>query len=271
MATLADIFSWSSFEELLYNGYQNLQLPSSDNQSLILDMVLYHAAADPLIFAIRSSFVIAFACWFMSMASGTHSWASTRNITIDRIWSIAPIFYAVHYSVRDLLYWPADVAFIHQPRVYLATLLISLWGIRLTYNFYRKGGYSLDNEDYRWPYLASKIPMGAWFLFNIVFICLFQSLLLVALTSPVYLAWRTTFARIPQNLNWIDGVATILFLAGLWLESTADNQQWAFQEAKRLKIKNKEELTGDFKRGFLTKDLFSFSRHPNFVGEMIVW
>jgi steroid 5-alpha reductase family enzyme len=28
--------------------------------------------------------------------------------------------------------------------------LIFLWGSRLTYNFWRKDGYSLKGEDYRW-------------------------------------------------------------------------------------------------------------------------
>ena len=26
----------------------------------------------------------------------------------------------------------------------------TVWGLRLTYNFYRKGGYKKDVEDYRW-------------------------------------------------------------------------------------------------------------------------
>ncbi|KAG0263555.1 hypothetical protein BG011_008619 [Mortierella polycephala] len=189
---------------------------------------------------------------------------------VDRLWSIVPALYAVHFSVRDMFYWPKDTPFPYQPRVYLATFLIVLWGFRLTYNFYRKGGYAIDSEDYRWPYLGSKIPAGAWLIFNIVFISLYQNLLLVAITVPVYTAWRASLIEITP-LNWIDALATFLFLSALTLETIADQQQWKFQEAKKKAISNKEVLSGDFKRGFLTNGLFKYSRHPNFFGEMSIW
>lgn len=154
--------------------------------------------------------------------------------------------------------------------MYIATALIFVWATRLTFNFYRKGGYAFESEDYRWPYLGTKIPSGIWFLFNITFICLFQHILLVAITVPVYITWR---AALVDNtpLNWIDALATLLFIGGLTLETLADEQQWAFQEAKRKAIVKKEVLTGDFKRGFLTQGLFKYSRHPNFFGELTMW
>ncbi|ORZ14913.1 hypothetical protein BCR41DRAFT_354319 [Lobosporangium transversale] len=263
MASLVNVFAWESFRKLLLVGYENLALPMSDNASIFLDLVVFHAASDPLIFAIRTSLVFSFFCWFMSMATGTHSW-------VDRLWSITPVLYAIHFSVRDMLYWPKDDAFHYLPRVYIATALIFLWGARLTYNFYRKGGYTFDSEDYRWPYLGSKIPTVLWFFFNIFFICLFQNLLLVAITVPVYTAWRASLVE-TTPLNWIDAVATLLFISGFTLETIADRQQWTFQEKKRKAIINKEALIGDYKRGFLTQGLFRYSRHPNFFGEMTIW
>ncbi|KAI8594577.1 hypothetical protein EDD21DRAFT_81689 [Dissophora ornata] len=261
--TIADIISWDTFASLLMDGYQKLRLPSSDNTSIALDFVIFHATADPLIFAIRTSLLFAFICWFQSMATGTHSW-------VDKLWSIAPVLYSIHYAIRDMFYWPKGEAFHYVPRVYIVTALIALWGIRLTYNFYRKGGYGIDSEDYRWPYLGTVIPSGIWFFFNIFFICIFQNLLLVAITAPVYTAWRASFIE-TTPLNWIDALATLSFIGGLTLETLADEQQWAFQEAKRKAIAKKEVLTGDFKRGFLTQGLFKYSRHPNFFGEMTIW
>ncbi|KAF9170133.1 hypothetical protein BGX21_001335 [Mortierella sp. AD011] len=263
MVTLANVFSWESFGKLLLNGYNNLSLPNSDNTSLLLDLVVFHAASDPFIFAVRMSLLFAFICWFQSMATGKHSW-------VDKIWSITPMIYAIHYSIRNILYWPKDEPYVHMPRVYIATLLIVVWGVRLTYNFYRKGGYGMDSEDYRWPFLGSIIPSILWLFFNIIFISLFQNLLLVALTAPVYLAWKACIVEM-MPLNWIDAVATLLFIGGLTLETIADNQQWEFQESKKKAIANKENLIGDYKRGFLTQGLFKYSRHPNFFGEMIIW
>ncbi|KAF9381397.1 hypothetical protein CPC16_009878 [Podila verticillata] len=260
---LARLMSWESFGDLLTIFWENLTLPNSDNSTIIYDLVVFHASSDPLISAIRAGLGFAFACWFQSMATGNHSW-------VDKLWSILPVLYAIHFSIRDMLYWPKDTPFVYVPRVYIATALILIWGARLTYNFARKGGYGFDSEDYRWPYLAERIPTGLWLLFNIFFICLFQNLLLVAMTAPVYTAWRATLATVTP-LNWIDLLAVVGFVAGLALETMADEQQWVFQEGKKKAIANKETLTGDNKRGFLTQGLFKYSRHPNFFGEMTIW
>ena len=53
---------------------------------------------------------------------------------------------------------------------------MTLWGLRLTYNFYRKGGYDLSEEDYRWRIVIKefeKYPIILWEIFHLVFICIF--------------------------------------------------------------------------------------------------
>ena len=37
------------------------------------------------------------------------------------------------------------------------TVLATLWGIRLTFNYALKGGYWVGGEDYRWIYLEFQI------------------------------------------------------------------------------------------------------------------
>ncbi|KAF9099572.1 hypothetical protein BGX23_001214 [Mortierella sp. AD031] len=263
MSGFVDALGWPAIGNLLTDAYNNLAIPTSDNTSFLYHLIIFHAATDPLVFAIRLSFFVAFVCWFQSMATGNHSW-------VDKLWSIVPVIYAIHFATRDMFYWPKGADFAYSPRIYIAAFLILLWGIRLTYNFYRKGGYAFDSEDYRWPYLGSKIPSILWLFFNIIFICTFQNLLLVAITSPVYMSWRASLVEITP-LNWIDAVATLLFVGALALETKADQQQWEFQEAKREAIAKKDVLTGDLKRGFLTQGLFKYSRHPNFFGEMTCW
>ena len=48
------------------------------------------------------------------------------------------------------------------PRQTLAASLVTVWGIRLTFNFARKGGYSWKfwegEEDYRWA-IVRKNPL----------------------------------------------------------------------------------------------------------------
>lgn len=188
---------------------------------------------------------------------------------MDKWWSIVPVIYSVHFTTHNYLFSPSDNVALNG-RLWIATVLICLWGARLTYNFNRKGGYSYGSIDYRWTYLQAKVPAAAFFIFNIVFICLYQNILLVLLTVPLYVVQQAAhIATTP--LNWIDAVATVGFIGCLILETVADNQQWAFYEKRRMATENKKKLTGDLKRGFLSHGLFRYSRHPNFFGEMGIW
>jgi steroid 5-alpha reductase family enzyme len=54
-------------------------------------------------------------------------------------------------------------------------------------------------------------------------------------------------------------------------ETIADKQHWDFQRNKWAKINAGEELTGDYKKGFLDKGLWSLSRHPNYFAEQAIW
>jgi steroid 5-alpha reductase family enzyme len=106
-----------------------------------------------------------------------------------------------------------------------------------------------------------------WHAFNCTFIAPYQNVLLLLITLPAYIA--TTHAGKP--LNGLDYCAVALFLAALALEATADEQQWAFQQSKHGKAPRLAKHAADYERGFLTTGLFSWSRHPNFVGEQTMW
>ena len=51
--------------------------------------------------------------------------------------------------------------------------------IRLTYNYWRKGGYSVGSEDYRWNLIKEHIGMPLFFVLNVVFISTLQSVWLL--------------------------------------------------------------------------------------------
>jgi steroid 5-alpha reductase family enzyme len=190
-------------------------------------------------------------CLIGSIVTGNYS-------QVDQLWSIVPPVYALlfvsharTFSLRELL----------------ALGLILVWGARLSYNFYRKGGYS-GVEDYRWVEVRKMIPNPVlWQVFNVGFICLYQQFLLLSIALPVYIA--TLYSSKPLNIT--DIAAFILCVLSFVLEVTADQQQWAFQTAKYAKISNKEKLEGDYAKGFLTSGLFRYSRHPNYCGEQAIW
>jgi steroid 5-alpha reductase family enzyme len=72
-------------------------------------------------------------------------------------------------------------------------------------------------------------------------------------------------------LGIFDYMAACLMFFFIAYETLADIQQWNFQSKKWVKIKAGEELNDDFKKGFLNKGLWAYSRHPNYFAEQAIW
>ena len=155
--------------------------------------------------------------------------------------------------------------------VLVGALLVTVWGIRLTFNFARKGGYS-GVEDYRWPILRRRIGNPVlWQVFHLLFICIFQVGLFVLFTSPLYVLGEISI----QYPGFGYAAMAALLLGFVLLETAADRQQWRFHQAKRAAADSngttKESMVKDIQRGFLSSGLFRYSRHPNYLGELGVW
>ena len=94
-------------------------------------------------------------------------------------------------------------------RTLIMSILVTIWGLRLTYNFSRKGGYSIyfwrGEEDYRWKEVRKSITLFRsnfnWTLFNLLFICFYQMGLIFLFTLPILaasiLAKHVTIKNIP--------------------------------------------------------------------------
>lgn len=197
----------------------------------------------PLHAAVVACAGLAALCWLLSLLTREYSW-------VDRVWSLAPIGYVAWFAAQTD---PAD------PRLMLMAGLVALWGVRLTFNFARKGGYRRGGEDYRWSVLRGMMPPPLFQAFNLVFIAAYQNALLLLISLPAWAALREP----PTPLGALDGAATAAFLLLLVGETVADQQQWAFQLAKRRR--------GGAGPGFVTTGLFRWSRHPNFFCEQGMW
>ena len=94
-----------------------------------------------------------------------------NNSQVDKLWSIVPIIYVWFMTAQ------ADFP----DRMVLMSVLVTIWGVRLTYNFGRRGAYQwkfwAGEEDYRWEILRKRPGFSnkiVWGLFNFFFInCLF--------------------------------------------------------------------------------------------------
>ncbi|MCJ1366570.1 hypothetical protein MMC16_005699 [Acarospora aff. strigata] len=187
---------------------------------------------------------------------------------VDRCWSILPTLYNAHF-----------VTYAHMvglPTQRLDTLLAfsTIWSLRLTYNYWRKGGYSIGSEDYRWAILREKISPALFFVFNVVFISLIQSLLLFSVATPTYIILLASRLR-GNDFTTADLIFSRVLVGLVLLAFFADQQQWNFQSAKKTyqetaKVPPKYHRA-DLDRGFNVTGLWAWSRHPNFAAEQTIW
>ncbi|MBN2509570.1 MAG: DUF1295 domain-containing protein [Spirochaetales bacterium] len=199
------------------------------------------------------NFGFALAAFLFGLVSSDYSW-------VDRLWSTLPVGFAWFYAWRGGFSLP----------LVLSACAVTLWGARLTFNFARKGGYT-GTEDYRWPILRNKIGNPIlWQLFNLGFICLYQTGLFILFTSPLYMMLiHTRPVLSPFFLVFLAFIgAAVLF------EAAADEEQWKFYRERERFREGKtvqESYRKEAEQGFRTSGLFAFSRHPNYFGELCVW
>ena len=129
----------------------------------------------------------------------------TGNVSqVDKLWSIIPVVYIWVVAIRCHL--PA--------RMVLMAILATVWGVRLTYNFSRQGGYSWrfwsGEEDYRWAHVREWPVLrtrAGWTAFNLLFISFYQNLLLLWFTLPI-----VTVQGTDRGLGGWDVLLAVVFI-----------------------------------------------------------
>lgn len=189
-----------------------------------------------------------------------------NNSQMDKLWSILPIAYT----------WIVAVKGDFKPRLVLFAIVATLWGIRLTFNFARKGAYKLKfwegEEDYRWSILRSNGAFKnrfVWALFDLFFISIYQNFIVLAITLPSLAVMDVT-----KELGLFDFIAFAGALVFLFIETIADEQQMDFYNTRKMLMeggKKLEEIPFPYSRGFNTNGLWSRARHPNYLGEQGIW
>lgn len=194
--------------------------------------------------------------------------AASNVSQVDKLWSILPPIQAVWYAYYSG--W--------DPRCLLMAGLSVAWGIRLTFNFWMKGGYKFPQfwqgeQDYRWAYIQASFPgfknPTIWALFHLLMICFFQ-ITVIALFSSSSLAY---FYR-GTELNALDYTAAALFVTALAVETAADYQMFQFQTVKYALLGKGtplHNLPPRYCLGFIHDGLFAYSRHPSYACEVTMW
>ncbi len=192
--------------------------------------------------------------------------ATGNNSQMDKLWSLLPIAYTWVIAAKGGM----------SARLVVMASLATLWGIRLTFNFARKGAYRLKfwegTEDYRWAIVRSGPAFRkrwAWALFDLGFISIYQNALVLMTTFPALVAMQSS-----APFGWVDGIAAALMLGFIIWETVADEQQWAFHSRKHALLADGaslEDLPAPYNKGFNTTGLWGHSRHPNYFAEQAIW
>ena len=164
-------------------------------------------------------------------------------------------FYDAYWSVIPpllLFYWWYRSTDVDLLRVWLITVVVILWAIRLTANWvYAFPG--LHHEDWRYPMFKQRAGRFE-ILADLVAIHLIPTLQVFLAMVPVYVA----VTRPGPGLVWLAWIAFVVGLAAVALELVADVQMHRFVAERR-------------SGAAMDRGLWSWSRHPNYFGEFSFW
>ena len=166
-----------------------------------------------------------------------------RNDVVDLAWGLGFILVAI-VSLMLAEVWTLNKI--------LITILITIWGLRLTLHIYsRNRGKS---EDFR--YKKWREEWGKWFtLRSYLQVFMLQGVLLFVIALPIMII--ATYD--PHAFHWTTIVGLVIWLVGFSFETIGDHQLTQF-------IKNPENAGKIMKTG-----LWRYTRHPNYFGEVTLW
>ena len=163
----------------------------------------------------------------------------------DPYWSVIPPFIAFYWLFLETN-WDFNV------RKIVVFVLLLIWGIRLTYNWLRRW-QGLQDVDWRYKQLKNKNPKLFW-LTNLLAIEMLPTILVFIGCLPLYYIGISS-----SNLTVLDFVGFTILLAAIVIETLADEQLTRF-------VKNRQNKEEEIKIG-----LWKISRHPNYLGEIMIW
>ena len=136
-------------------------------------------------------------------------------------------------------------------RRWLLALLVTVWGVRLSWHITRRNAGKGEDPRYaRWREEGGP----RWPLRSLVTVFLLQGVILWVVSLPL-----PTGATAGFGMGWIEAVGAVTWLAGFLFEAVADAQLARFRAdpANRGRV--------------LDSGLWGWSRHPNYFGDALLW
>jgi steroid 5-alpha reductase family enzyme len=182
------------------------------------------------------------------------SFIADNSSVFDPYWSVAPIFFTLYYWISFAgLTFPVSGSWFTTVRFVLIMVLVTLWGIRLTYNFLRNWR-GLKHEDWRYVSFRDKAGLFYWVV-SFLGIHLFPAIMVFLGCLSV---WTALTAGV-RPMNVLDIAGILLTGIAIWLETRADKELHQY-------VQQKPGGGMTMKTG-----LWAISRHPNYLGEITFW
>lgn len=163
----------------------------------------------------------------------------TNASVYDPYWSVQPLVICVGLLISGTSF--------------MATIMVTCvcaWGIRLTANW-AYTFHGLTHQDWRYTMLKEKT--GAFYpLINFLGIHMFPTLVVYACVLPV--VYAITMAIPTTVLGFLGCLISVCAIA---LQTVSDIQMQAYRK--------------DRKTPFICVGLWKYSRHPNYLGEILMW
>ena len=164
-----------------------------------------------------------------------------KNASVyDPYWSVQPIIIVWLYVIK-IGFNLTNILFL---------IVISIWAIRLTSNW----AYTFRNlnaQDWRYTMLKEKTKK-AYPIINFVGIHLVPTIVVYFCTLPA------VFVIINKGeLTVITIIGLIISTLAFTMQGIADIQMHKFRKVKKI--------------GFIRDGLWKYSRHPNYLGEILMW
>ena len=165
----------------------------------------------------------------------------------DPFWSIAPLPIIIYLS---FISYEIDENIL---KILVILIPFTYWSIRLTNNW-RRSWKGLTHEDFRYIDLKTRFKKFPYII-DFFGIHLYPTLQVNFSLFPLYYYFLSDFSSIPISLY----IFSFFTIGAVFLEHLADEQMQEF----RSKPENKGKT--------MNKSLWKYSRHPNYLGEVLFW
>lgn len=170
-----------------------------------------------------------------------------NNGLVDIGWGFGFVLIAISSLILNIIK-SGTISFV----LFIPTLLVMLWGLRLTYYLFKRN-YKKE-EDYRYKEMRSrwggKVNINAYFK-----VFMLQGLLMSIIALPIMFYNVSSI----NYLNIFNILGILIWIKGYCFEVVGD-----YQLKKFIKDPNN-------KGKIMQSGLWKYTRHPNYFGESVMW